>query len=132
MEVRDRSRKREAMQYTRLYSDKTGNSHFAEAELTIEEPDHRPPAPPLFVSHAFQSGFQFVRMPGGWTGEGIHPPRHQFVICLDGHIEVTASDGEKRSFGPGDCLLMEDVDGKGHRVHIRSGHDCGVSIALID
>jgi hypothetical protein len=55
------------MQYTRLYSDKAGNSHFAEAELTIDEQDLQPPAPPLFVSHAFQSGFlQFVRIPGGW------------------------------------------------------------------
>ena len=121
------------MQYTRLYSDKGGNSHFAEAELTIEEPDYQPPAPLLFVSHAFPTGFlQFVKMPGGWTGEDIHPPKRQFVICVDGHIEVTASDGEKRSFGPGDCLLMEDVDGKGHRTHIRGGHDCVVAIALID
>jgi len=121
------------MRYFRLYSDKGGDSRFAEAELALDEADYRPPAPLLFVSHAFQAGgLQFVRLPGGWTGEGIHPPKRQFLICLDGHLEVTASDGEKRSFGPGDRVLMEDVDGKGHRSHVRGPHDCVVAIVPID
>ena len=121
------------MQYVRLYSDPSGDTHFAEAELPLDEADYRPPAPLVFVSHALQSGFlQFVRMPGGWTGEGIHPPKRQFVFCLDGHLEVTASDGEKRSFGPGDRVLMEDVDGKGHRSHVRGTHDSVMAIVPID
>ena len=121
------------MQYLKLYSDKTGHSHFAEAELALEEADYRPPAPVLFVSHAIQSGFlQFVRLPAGWTGEGIHPPKRQFLFCMDGHLEITASDGEKRSVGPGDRVLMEDVEGKGHRTHVRGGKDCVVAVAPID
>jgi hypothetical protein len=27
-------------------------------------------------------------------------PKRPFLLCLDGHLEVTANDGEKRSFGP--------------------------------
>jgi hypothetical protein len=37
------------MQYTRIYSEKNGDSRFAEANLTISEPDYQPPAPTLFV-----------------------------------------------------------------------------------
>jgi len=120
------------MRYMRLYSDKSGESHFADSDLALDEIDYRPPAPRLFVSHAFAAGgLQFVRLPGGWTGE-VHPPKPQFLICLDGHLEVTASDGEKRSFGPGGCVLMEDVNGKGHRSHVRGGHDCVAAIVPID
>ena len=89
------------MQYIRLYSDKGGDTHFSAVGLALDEADYRPSAPILFVSHAFQSGCpQFVRPPSGWTGEGIHPPKRQFLICLDGHLEITVSDGEKRSLGP--------------------------------
>jgi hypothetical protein len=121
------------MHYFRLYSEKSGITRLAEVELPISEPDHRPPAPPLFVSHSYDAtGLQFVRLPGGWTGEALHPPSRQFVIGVDGHVEVTASNGEKRSIGPGSCLLMEDVEGKGHRIHVRPGHDCVVALIPIN
>jgi hypothetical protein len=121
------------MDYLRLYSDNSGNSRFAEVDLAISEPDYQPPAPVVFVSHTFEAtGLQFVRLPGGWNGEALHPPKRQFVICVDGHLEVIASDGEKRSLGPGDRLLMEDVDGKGHRSHVRAGHDCVLAVVPID
>jgi hypothetical protein len=120
------------MRYLRLYSEKNGDSRFAEAALAIEEPDYQPPAPLLFVSHTYDaSGLQFVRLPGCWTGEALHPPSRQFVICVDGHLEVTASDGEKRSIEPGGCLLMEDLEGKGHRSHVRPGHDCVIALIPI-
>ena len=31
-----------------------------------------------------------------------------------GDVEITTSDGTKRTFGPGSILLAEDVTGKGH------------------
>jgi hypothetical protein len=121
------------MQYVRLYADKRGDTHFSEADLALDEADYRPPAPLLFVSHVFQSGLlQFVRPPSGWTGEGIHPLKRQFLICLEGHLDGTVSDGEKRSFGPGDRVLTEGVDGKGHPSHARGAHDCVVAIVPID
>ena len=58
-----------------------------------------------FVSHVYQTdGVQFLRLPSGWHCRFLHPPKKQFLICLKGHLEVTASDGEKRSFGPGDSV----------------------------
>jgi hypothetical protein len=90
------------MRYIRLKVDNAGKTHFEQAALDLNEADYRPPAPLLFVSHTYRAdGLQFVRLPAGWVGESIHPPKHQFLICLKGHLEVTASDGEKRTFGPG-------------------------------
>jgi len=44
-----------------------------------------------------------------------HPaPRRQYIINLDGGVEITVSDGEKRVIGAGEVLLVEDVTGKGH------------------
>ena len=86
------------MKYVRLYADKNGQSHFEQLTLTLDEADYRPPAPMMFVSHAYQTdGLQFVRLPSGWAADSIAPPKRQFLICLKGHLEVTAGDGEQRA-----------------------------------
>jgi hypothetical protein len=121
------------MNYVRLYSDKRGESHFEQTSLQLDEADYRPPAPLQYVSHAFQAdGLQFVRMPSGWTGESIRPSKKQFLACLKGELEVTASDGERRSFDSGDVVLMEDVTGKGHKTHVKGKSDCIVAIVPVD
>ena len=44
-----------------------------------------------------------------------HPaPRSQFVVNLTGAVEITASDGEVRRFGPGSIMHADDTTGKGH------------------
>jgi hypothetical protein len=50
---------------------------------------------------------------------------------LKGHLEVTASDGEMRMFGPGDSVLMEDVVGKGHHSRVKGADDCEAAIIPI-
>lgn len=42
------------------------------------------------------------------------PPRRQWVIILQGAMEISTTTGERRRFEPGDCLLAEDLHGKGH------------------
>ena len=121
------------MKYVRMYADKNGKSHFEQATLKLDEADYRPPAPLLYVSHAFQSdGVQFIRLPPGWDAESFQPPSKQFLICLKGHIELTVSDGEKRTFGPGDSVLMEDVGGKGHRTRVKGTEECLAAIVSIN
>jgi hypothetical protein len=120
------------MRYVRLKADSAGKSHFEQVTLDLNEADYRPPAPMLFVSHSYRAdGLQFVRLPSGWAGESIHPPKAQFLICLKGHLEVTASDGDKRTFGPGDSVLMEDVSGKGHRTRVKGPDECVAAIIPI-
>lgn len=120
------------MRYVRLKIDNAGESHFEQATLDLKEADYRPPAPLTFVSHTYLAdGLQFIRLPSGWAGESMHPSKNQFLICLKGHLEVTASDGEKRTFGPGDSVLMEDVTGKGHNTRVKGADECIAAIIPI-
>jgi hypothetical protein len=108
------------MRYTRLYADKQGQSHFEQVTVDLDESDYRPPAPAVLVSHAYDTdALQFIKLPSGWDGKSIRPPQPQFLIGLAGRIEVTASDGKKRTFGPGDSVLMEDTTGEGHRTRVK-------------
>lgn len=120
------------MRYVRLKADKGGESHFEQVAVDLNEADYRPPAPVLFVSHSYRAdGLQFIRLPAGWTGDSIHPPKAQFLICLKGHLEVTVSDGEKRTFGPGDSIMMEDISGKGHRTRVKGTNECIAAVIPI-
>jgi quercetin dioxygenase-like cupin family protein len=47
---------------------------------------------------------------GGWHCS----PRRQFLIFLEGEMEMGVGDGAKRKFFPGDVLLVEDTIGHGH------------------
>ena len=55
------------------------------------------------------------RETGGDYDLSWHPaPRRQYIINLDGGVQITASDGEARQIGAGEVILVEDVRGKGH------------------
>lgn len=41
-------------------------------------------------------------------------PREQYIIML-GQVEIEVSDGERRVFGSGDIVRVEDTTGKGHK-----------------
>lgn len=46
----------------------------------------------------------------------FHPaPQKQFIILIDGEIEIENGHGEKRRFKSGDILLVEDATGRGHK-----------------
>jgi quercetin dioxygenase-like cupin family protein len=121
------------MQYVRLYADEKGETHFEQVLLDLTEADYRPPAPPMFVSRAYQAdALQFIRIPSGWVGEHIHPPKHQFLLCLEGKLEITASDGEKRNFGPGAAVLMDDTSGKGHHSRVKGSKDWIAAVVPVD
>jgi quercetin dioxygenase-like cupin family protein len=47
-------------------------------------------------------------------------PRRQWVITLQGEIEVETRDGSKQRFGPGSILLADDVSGSGHSTKVVS------------
>ena len=103
------------MKYTRLYADDQGISHFEDLEFELSEADFAPPAEPLNVSAPFAvEQCLFASVPQNWDG-GWHPaPRRQFWMQIGGEVEVEAGDGERRRFGPGSVVLLEDVAGKGH------------------
>jgi hypothetical protein len=48
-------------------------------------------------------------------------PRRQFIVLLNGEIEVEVTSGEKRRFTGGDVVLVEDTTGTGHRTRTVGG-----------
>lgn len=46
----------------------------------------------------------------GWH----NAPAKQFVLMLEGEVDITTGQGETRRFKTGDILLAEDVTGQGH------------------
>jgi len=101
--------------YVCLYADSGGESHFRDVEVQLRETDFAPPAPPLNVSSfSSASEYGFATAPLGWHGDWHPTPQRQFLFYIAGEVEVGVSDGEVRTFGPGDIVLVEDTTGKGH------------------
>ncbi len=110
--------------YTRLYSDDSGESHFADIEIDLESTDYTPSAPPLFLSDiTATTQFRFMQAPAGWTSDWHISSARTMFFVLAGEWEVTASDGESRQFSAGSALLVEDTSGKGHRSRVTSKED---------
>ena len=107
------------LSYTRLYTGAGGETHFEDVSVTFHYQDYGTNIPTVWLSEgglAPVAGLHFVSMPAGWDGGEWHPaPARQWVIPLSGEMEFQVSDGEKRTLGPGDLLLVEDTEGKGHR-----------------
>jgi hypothetical protein len=106
--------------YARLFSDASGESHFQDISASLDKELSVPPAPPLRM-RALGPAVTAALVGGdsGWHGEVAHPaPFRMLQSYLTGTVEVTASDGEARRFGPGSLLLLEDTHGKGHSTRI--------------
>jgi hypothetical protein len=44
-----------------------------------------------------------------------YSPRRQYIVLLDGGIQIETSTSDTKSFAPGEVILVEDTNGKGHR-----------------
>ncbi len=112
------------MKIHRLYADENGESHWADVSVTLVEKSFAPPAQAIELSEPDQAKqTMFLRLKAGWN-EPVHPtPVAQRLICLRGSVQVTASDGEARTIGPGDIWQMEDKSGRGHHTVVTSAED---------
>lgn len=96
---------------TRIYSDAEGHTHFADLQVPLS------PAGPIgSLSENYKvENLIFREVVPEYDYEFHRAPARQFIILLDGELEIETSLGEKRTFGPGEILLVEDTEGKGHR-----------------
>ena len=99
------------MYYTRIYTDDAGHSCFE----VIEVPLHDEGVVGLLSESMKVSSLQFRENKPDYNWDFHTAPQKQFIILLDGEIEIENSRGEKRKFKSGDILLMEDTEGKGHK-----------------
>ena len=101
------------MQSVRMYTGDDGQSHFEDMELPFDPIQE---AQRTDIHGAL--GIQFVYQPPGFVID-MHPaPRRQYVITLQGQVEIILGDGTTRRFGSGDVLLAEDLTGQGHITRI--------------
>jgi len=104
------------MHYVRLYADELGDSQFEDVELPTSHLQSPVSSTVFEATDPLQvKGAAFRRvvreMP---DGEPHVAPRRQFIVHLEGNVEVETSGGVKRIFGPGAVLLAEDTTGRGH------------------
>ena len=112
------------MQVARLYTGDDGESHFEELDLPYEKI-----ADAERTAMQSATGIQFRRNPPGHFSDFHIAPRRQYVITLEGQVEIGLGDGTKRIFGPGDVMLADDLAGRGHTTGVY-GDVTRVSIAI--
>jgi quercetin dioxygenase-like cupin family protein len=99
-----------------IFALENGDSAFAESKLEGAPRHVVDGLPPLGVAGPFDAtGIAFVVQATEATDWQHHvAPRSQWVIILTGRVAITVTGGERREFGPGDVLLIEDTTGAGH------------------
>ena len=103
------------MRITKIIADEHGDSHFEDAEAQslgeiISTGQVKVEASSMIFRETDHSHRQ------GWHCA----PQKQYVVLLDGTVEVEVSDGELRQFKAGDIILVEDTHGSGHRTEVLS------------
>ena len=95
------------MQFCRMYTGDDGKSHFEELDQTE--------GGKFFQSALAVNALMFKNDQNRADLHGWHnAPRRQWCITLSGTCEIGIGDGTKKTFGPGDVFLAEDVTGQGH------------------
>jgi hypothetical protein len=96
---------------TRIFSDANGDTHFENRSIPLKDggtigmlSEGQPVKEIIFREVLPEYDYDFH-----------NAPQRQYIILLDGGIEIETSLGEKRQFQSGEVLLVEDTTGKGHR-----------------
>ena len=100
---------------TRVFSDSNGDSHFEDLTIPLHEGGSIGSLSEVLPA----SGIVFREVEPTYDYDFHTAPQKQYIILLDGEIEIETSLGDKRIFKAGDVLLMEDTTGKGHRTRNR-------------
>lgn len=99
------------MHYTRIYADNNGESHFEEVAIPLTDKGMVGA-----LSEAFPvKNVVFRENKADYDWDFHTAPARQFIILLDGEIQITTSLGEVKRFKAGDILLVEDTTGKDHK-----------------
>ena len=96
---------------TRVYSDSNGDSHFEDVQVRLNDAGTIGRLSDVLPA----SGMIFREVEPSYDWDFHTAPQRQYIILLDGVIEIETSLGDKRTFRGGDVLLVEDTTGKGHR-----------------
>jgi quercetin dioxygenase-like cupin family protein len=114
-----------SVSFTRLYTDAKGVSHFTSETLPLAAVAGGQGMEANLAVHRIGDvqGVLFAQLKAGATEDWHIAPRRQFMVCVRGIVEITASDGQKRRLRPGQFMLLEDTTGKGHITHATGAED---------
>ena len=98
------------MTILRIYTGADNRSHFEDVEIPLKSAGKIG-----FLSELMQATGIVFRETGGDYNYDFHTaPRRQYVVNLEGEVEIEVGDGSKRILRSGDILLAEDTTGQGH------------------
>ena len=96
---------------TRVYSDSNGESHFEHIQIPLHEAGNIGRLSEVVPAN----GIIFREVEPSYDWNFHTAPQKQYIVLLDGEIEIETSLGDKRIFKAGEVLLVEDTTGKGHK-----------------
>ena len=118
---------------TRIVTDGNGGTAFADGDVTLELGDFAPPAPPMLRSEPVPArAVRFLGATAGWDSPPHPAPARQYIVMLRGTVRSTVSDGETRTFVPGDVVLLGETTGEGHRTFIPGDADWLALVVVLD
>jgi len=98
------------MRVVRLYTGPDNQSHFEDLDVPLEDLGKIG-----FLSEHVKATCVVFRETAGDYDYGFHTaPRRQYVVNLEGEVEIEVGDGTRRILRSGDILLAEDTTGQGH------------------
>ncbi len=98
------------MKVTRVYTGSDGKSHFEDVEVPLKDGGKAGFMSALIAA----KGVVFRETSGDYNFDFHNAPRRQYVVNLEGEVEIEVGDGTKRILRSGDILLAEDTTGQGH------------------
>jgi len=111
--------------YPRVHASPDGETHFQDIPAPMAPAVFVPGIPLVDVGEPHPvTALTFARVEAGYTSDRHPAPRRQFVLIAAGGLELTVTNGEVRSFGPGSIFRVEDTEGKGHRTRALGTDDC--------
>jgi len=98
------------MKVVRVYTGPDNKSHFEDVEIPLKDGGKAG-----FMSELMKAtGVVFRETDGNYHFDFHNAPRRQYVVNLEGEVEIEVGDGTKRLLRSGDILLAEDTTGQGH------------------
>lgn len=99
-----------SMRVVRLYTGADNQSHFEDLDVPMKDAGKIG-----FMSERVKATGLVFRQTGGDYDYDFHTaPRRQYVVNLEGEVEIEVGDGTRRVLRSGDILLAEDTTGQGH------------------
>lgn len=101
---------KQTMKIVRVYTGADNKSHFEDIEVPLKSGGKAGSLSDLVKA----TGVIFRETGGDYNFDFHNAPRRQYVVNLEGEVEIEVGDGTKRILRTGDILLAEDTTGQGH------------------